>query len=251
MPTASPRPTSISPCPSTIRSTALAARAERHAHAELLRALRHRRRDHARDAGHRHQQRQRREHRQQHRRQLRRREIASRESRRASGRSPPACSDRSPAPRRESAPPPTPRIAGRAHQHPPAEPCCASAAAACRPARPPSLVEPELPHVADDADDGGPRLPAVERHARADRIGLVPVPHHRPVDDDHRLRSRPIRFGERPPAARAGCRSSRSSSALTMRTSAVGRLFGSSVDAPFDLERRGARAAPRAAARRW
>ena len=75
MPITRPMPTSVSPWPKHHAQHVLLRRAERHAQAELLRALRHRLRDDAGDAGQRDEQRQRREHREQHRRQLRRGEV--------------------------------------------------------------------------------------------------------------------------------------------------------------------------------
>ena len=198
MPIASPATTSARPCAQHQSEHALAARAERHAHAELLHALRHRRGDHAADAAHRHQQRQHGEHGEQRRGELRRRQIAVAQRRRASGCSRPACSDRPRARPRGSA---WPRASGSpfvANQEPPGEPL-RLAAAACRPARstpqsrPNCLTSPTMPTTRR------PGLAAVERDARADRVAVVPVAHHRLVDDRDRRRVAAIEIGERAP----------------------------------------------------
>src|SRR5207249_2818780 len=87
------------------------------------------------------------------------------------------------------------RIAGRAH-----EKTAGEALRLCErhvDLRDRLLLEPELLHVGYDADDGSPRLTIVERHARADRLLLVPVLRHRPIDDRDERRLSAVAIAER------------------------------------------------------
>ena len=164
-------PTSVRPCLTTIGNTAVAAGAERHAHAEFLRALRHRRRDDAADAGDRDEQRERREDvsssavsfgvaRNSARRVVERLHVLR-----------PACSDRCACTASRISCATVERVAGRSGPAPPGEPLPRSASAACRPAATAACVEAELPHVADDADDGRPASRRCRDDIRdADRI---------------------------------------------------------------------------------